>query len=281
MASIPWPAGTQVYVLAVVPERLPLLGIRPETQKMVAEMMAGTLQQERTTAASLIARVADQLRTDRVTVQAQVCDGRPAQTILEEAAILSADLIVVGAKGLSAPDEFRLGATAHKLVHYAGCSVLVVRAPTRPGVLSVILATDGSPEALRAAHFLCALSLPDRAEVTVISVAEDRDITVQGTDADERQIATDVEQALRQVFLAAGQRHADQAVQRLRDCGLQVRGASRIGYPAPEILRTAQDQAADLIVLGARGQTRGGPFRVGAVAQKVVKYATCSVLLVR
>ena len=34
-------------------------------------------------------------------------------------------------------------------------------------------------------------------------------------------------------------------------------------------------------VLGVRGQTRTGLFRVGAVAQKVVKYASWSVLAAR
>ena len=85
---------------------------------------------------------------------------------------MSADLIVIGAKGLSAPDSFRLGAAAHKLAHYADCSVLVVRPPERAQLLSAILATDGSPEAQRAAEFLCTLSLPRWTEVTVVSVAE-------------------------------------------------------------------------------------------------------------
>ncbi|MFC2046205.1 universal stress protein [Chloroflexota bacterium] len=38
---------------------------------------------------------------------------------------------------------------------------------------------------------------------------------------------------------------------------------------------------SNLIVIGARGGTRGGPFRMGDVAQKAVKYAFCSVLVVR
>jgi nucleotide-binding universal stress UspA family protein len=54
-----------------------------------------------------------------------------------------------------------------------------------------------------------------------------------------------------------------------------------VTYPADEILAAAQEQDADLIVVGARGRTRAGPFRMGDVAQKVVKYGSCSVLVVR
>ena len=54
------------------------------------------------------------------------------------------------------------------------------------------------------------------------------------------------------------------------------RSAVRFGHPAGEILAAAQEQDADLIVVGARGGTRAGPFRMGDVAQKVVKYASGS-----
>lgn len=70
-------------------------------------------------------------------------------------------------------------------------------------------------------------------------------------------------------------------MQRLCGCGAQVRLAVRFGHQADEILATAQEQDADLIVIGARGRTRAGLFRMGDVAQKVAKYASCSVLVAR
>ena len=53
------------------------------------------------------------------------------------------------------------------------------------------------------------------------------------------------------------------------------------GQAATEILAAAWEHDADLIVIGARGRTRAEPFPLGSVAQKIVKYAACSVLLVR
>ena len=47
VAGIAWPAGTAVRVLAVVPERLPLLGLSVETQGMVDESLSNLRQQKK------------------------------------------------------------------------------------------------------------------------------------------------------------------------------------------------------------------------------------------
>jgi len=172
VAGIAWPVETAVRALAVVPERLPLLGLSVETKRMVDESLSDLRQQEWAVAETLTTQVANRLRAHDLIVEVLVREGRPAEVILEQTGALSADLIVIGAEGLSARDEFRLGATAHKLAHYADCAVLVVRSPEWAQLLSAILATDGSPEAQRAAEFLCALALPRWTEVTVVSVAE-------------------------------------------------------------------------------------------------------------
>lgn len=58
---------------------------------------------------------------------------------------------------------------------------------------------------------------------------------------------------------------------------LETRVAS--GDPADTIVRTAEDNAVDLIVMGARGTSRD--FPVGSVSQKVVSLADSDVLVVR
>jgi nucleotide-binding universal stress UspA family protein len=272
VAGITWPAGTAVRVLAVVRGRMPLEGLSPETQRVVDESLADLRRQEWAAAETLTAQVADRLSAHDLTVETQVREGRPAAVILEQAGALAADLIVIGAKGLSAPDQFRLGATAHKLAHYADCPVLVVRPQERVQLLSTVLATDGSPEAQRAAAFLCTLLLPRWAEVTVVSVAEAKEGGMSSAGLPE---------ALRRTLLDAAEVRAAETQENLGACGAQVQSAVRLGHPANEILSAAQEQDADLIVVGARGRTRAGPFRMGDVAQKVVKYASCSVLVVR
>jgi nucleotide-binding universal stress UspA family protein len=53
--------------------------------------------------------------------------GSPATVIIDEAKARSADLIVVGTRGLAAAERLVLGSVSTKLVHEAPCSVLVAR----------------------------------------------------------------------------------------------------------------------------------------------------------
>ena len=53
--------------------------------------------------------------------------GKPAEEIMKAVSEQSADLIVMGAKGLGAIDRFVLGSVSTRVVHYAPCAVLVVR----------------------------------------------------------------------------------------------------------------------------------------------------------
>lgn len=276
-AGMPWPVGASATVLAVVPERWSFGDLSPEARQVVDDTLAKVRQVERAAAERLAAQAAEELRARGLSAQAEAREGRPSEVILGRASDLPASLIAIGARGLSAPDEFLLGSTAHKVSHYAECPVLVVRPPERAQPTSVILAADGSPEAERAAEFLCALSLPGWAEVTVVSVAE---MTV-GVPAGARQPVTDAPEAVRQALLDAAEARTAEIMRRLGACGAQVRSAIRPGHPAGEILAAAREHDADLVVVGARGQTRAAPFPLGGVAQKVVKYAPCSVLVVR
>lgn len=63
--------------------------------------------------------------------------------------------------------------------------------------------------------------------------------------------------------------------------GVQARGLIRTGGPSEEIVRTAKEQDADLIVLGTHGRTGLGRLLVGSVADRVVRTAPCPVVTVR
>jgi nucleotide-binding universal stress UspA family protein len=53
--------------------------------------------------------------------------GDPADALLREAEATSADLIVVGTRGLNAAQRLLLGSVSTNVVHHASCDVLVVR----------------------------------------------------------------------------------------------------------------------------------------------------------
>ncbi len=60
-----------------------------------------------------------------------------------------------------------------------------------------------------------------------------------------------------------------------------MHSSTPFGDAATEILVAAHDFAADLIVMGSRGQTGLARFFAGSVARRVLQRATCSVLIAR
>jgi nucleotide-binding universal stress UspA family protein len=64
---------------------------------------------------------------DGVPVETFAREGDPADAILDVAEERSADLIVVGNKGMTGAKRFLLGSVPNKVSHHAPCSVLIIR----------------------------------------------------------------------------------------------------------------------------------------------------------
>jgi nucleotide-binding universal stress UspA family protein len=72
-------------------------------------------------------RYAQKLETAGYIVKDTIRAGDPAEEIIKAAASFHADLLVVGAKGLSAVGRFLLGSVSSKLIRHSPSSILVVR----------------------------------------------------------------------------------------------------------------------------------------------------------
>jgi nucleotide-binding universal stress UspA family protein len=68
---------------------------------------------------------------------------------------------------------------------------------------------------------------------------------------------------------------------RFREAGFAVEKHAREGDPAHTIIDVADEQNADLIVVGARGTTGLRRFMLGSVAGKLSHHAPSSLLIVR
>ena len=70
---------------------------------------------------------AEELEDVGVDVETFAREGDPADAILDVAEERSADLIVVGNKGMTGAKRFLLGSVPNKVSHHAPCSVLIIR----------------------------------------------------------------------------------------------------------------------------------------------------------
>ena len=73
----------------------------------------------------------------------------------------------------------------------------------------------------------------------------------------------------------------EQASALLKADGVDVDTYPREGDPADAILDVAEEQKADLIVVGNKGMTGAKRFLLGSVPNKVSHHAPCSVLIIR
>lgn len=207
--------------------------------------------------------------------------GHIAHEIVEAAGALVANLVVVGAKGLSGLKRFLLGSVSQKVMKYAPCSVLVVRQNSRvarsgdsESPLRVVLAYDDSKPAERAVEFLASLPRQDPVEVLVVTVQTL--ITAFRMDLKQKQGPLWREQQ------AKATSDLERVASELQSLTPHVTSRLLEGSDAAdEILNVAGDFEADLIVLGATGHAGIERFLLGSVANRVLHHANCSVLVVR
>lgn len=77
------------------------------------------------------------------------------------------------------------------------------------------------------------------------------------------------------------QRSMEAALARVTAAGLTAERIVLYGVPFQEIIETAKAYQVDLIVMGTHGRTGFMHILLGSVAERVVRLAPCSVLVVR
>jgi len=136
-------------------------------------------------------------------------------------------------------------------------------------VTSILIAYDGSDESRRALRYAERLVSDD--VVSVISVAPaliEAPRTVEFTDP-----ASDPAVHRRQL--------EDARAIIVEASGVEPETIQAVGNPAAEIIAAAEARGVELIVVGRRGQHTVERFVMGSVADRVVRYARCDVLVVR
>jgi nucleotide-binding universal stress UspA family protein len=205
--------------------------------------------------------------------------GQPAEMIAMRARAMQADLVVVGNRGRGPITATVLGSVSAGVIDRASCPVLVAR---RPKVGRIVLADDGSSGAATAAAFLNEWPIFDDAALQIVTVV---DVGRPLSASDDVPMVYSAGERLYLASLDEERRRARATVAaRLRMLKPRPHAAKTIvreGDAADEILAAAREFAADLIVVGSRGQTGLARFFAGSVARRVLMGATCSVLIAR
>ncbi len=137
----------------------------------------------------------------------------------------------------------------------------------------ILLATDGSENNQSAVYHCIALAKAVGAEVTVVSVVELTGLVpapivtkagIEKASMEAEKLATDI---------------TNNTVEKCKSAGVKANSMILLGVPATEIINASKDY--DLIVMGTLGRTGFNHLILGSVAERVIKFSSCPVFVVR
>jgi nucleotide-binding universal stress UspA family protein len=209
---------------------------------------------------------------------ARVVNGDPREEIPALAEQWSADLVVIGARGLGAVKRLVLGSVSTAVVHAVHCAVLVVKDRHASPIDTILVAVDGSPDSLAAARFVGELDAVPR--VRLLAVVEAPYVP--------RSAPSVVAPALR---AAASELVAERRAEQERVLGQvaidlggkagSITTAVVVGRPGEEIVKAANEPKVGLAVVGARGFGAIKRALLGSISEHVLHEADCPVLVVK
>lgn len=276
VAGVGWPSGTTIQVVEAIESPVSSFG-RPWAP--ISMTHATSLDTRlRQAALATLEEARTRLSGPGLEVVTAVIPGRAATAIIDAAVAMPADLIVMGTRGHGRIESMLVGSVSAEVIDNAPVPVLLARERT---ISRVVLAWDGSSCARVAAEAVRTWPLFADCAVHVVSVADMgvpwwAGLPVMGaSDATDMYIETTGE--VRRIHEA----YANEMAAELRAADIDATAELRTGDAATEILASARETNADIIVLGTRGRTGLTRLMLGSVARNVVHHAPCSVLVAR
>jgi nucleotide-binding universal stress UspA family protein len=211
--------------------------------------------------------------------------GPPAARILESAAALPADLIVIGTHGTAGFHHLVLGSVTERVLRKAACPVLTVppraQSTAQLPFRRLLCAIDFSDSALHALQFAVSLAKESDARLTLLHVLEwpwEEPPSPNLADLPAEQGAALAEYRRYRETMALTELEKTAGLTRLAHSPTVL---LRNGKPYRQILDVARDEGSDLIVIGVQGRTPMDIMFFGSTANQVVRRASCPVLTIR
>jgi nucleotide-binding universal stress UspA family protein len=242
---------------------------------------ADLMQVKKGIAPKILDATVAELKDLRAKISTVVATGHPDKAIIDAAALVPMDMIVMGARGIRGLRSLFLGSVTRATAITSPTPVFVARKPQwkASGPLKVLYATDGSEFALETGRLLARIPFPEESEVTIMYVSGS-----SFADIPER-FYLEVADRVKEIAAKITEREYRSAEVIMHDARAFLEGKFakvsdlvKSGDPAEMILNTAESLGADVIALGSSGM-RGLKGMLGSVSRGVLGHAACSVLI--
>ncbi len=209
--------------------------------------------------------IAEQLRQKGLTVTTSVRPGQAAQTIVQTASEVGADLIVLGAHGHTSFREKLLGSTTEQVLQTSPVPVLFVRERCEPKFKHLLVPSDLSDAALPALDYAVDLAGLTKAKITLLHVVA----PYEGSPEAWEELKRETKEELK--------RWSDKVVKPSEVPIIETK-VIRYHHPGAGITEFARENEVDLIVIPTHGHSALGRLLFGSVAAHVIYYAPCPVI---
>ena len=207
------------------------------------------------------------------TMSVQGAGTSPHQAILEYVDEHGIDLVAMGTRGRTGLDRLLLGSVAERTLVEAAAPVLTVREDVTvdPSFRSILVPFDGSEGSMAAVEHAVSLAQTTDATITFCHVI-DQSLAVG--DYNDALVMEELQATSEDVI--------DTAVKQAEGAGVQTTDTPvLVGKPYEEIVRFADEQDHDCIVMGTHGQSTLGERLLGSTTSRVIRKASVPVISVR
>ena len=262
LARFPLPAESQFLLVSVVPH----LGSRaPKHEEAMHAQALQVVEDAR-------------LKLARRAVDVRVMEGGVRELLLQTAVEWKADLIVLGARGLSGVERALLGSVSLSVAREAHCTVMIVKGAAKT-LQRVLVGLDGSEHSRHALSLIASLPLAADTELLLVGVAEKTHFPRSAPSVVADQLRAFIaeldedEKTRKQQILVDAENTIN------RTGRVQLRSA--VGNPPDELVAVAKATGAQLIVLGSRGLGRLQRLVLGSVSESVLLQSECTVMITK
>jgi nucleotide-binding universal stress UspA family protein len=209
-----------------------------------------------------------------IAVQSLLCEGDPAEVILDVAQGKKADLIILGTYGRKGLNRLLMGSVTSHVIADAQVDVLVVKKPCTECTgeyRSILVPFEGSDFSKRALGRACELSKTDKASVTVLYVIPRYEEMLDFFKTD----------SIRNSMMQEAEKIIGAAKEFASGRGTTVLAQISEGHAPDTIVETVKEKHHDLIVMGSHGYRGVNKAIMGSTTERVITNAACPILVVR
>ena len=238
----------------------------------------------RAQAEAYLSRVEERLIDAGVKIERCICQGRPAECIVDRARGDGADLIVLSSHGHTGLSSWNISGVVRKIVQRANVSVLIVRAfrPPMPGAIAglsyrrLLVPLDGSQRAECVLPITNRIAAYHEAQILVAHSIPKPEMPRRGPlSGDEQDLVRRFVELNREVV--EGYLHGLRS--RLGE-GIETRLLVSDDVPF-SLHQLAESENVDLVVMSAHGYSGKSKWPYGSVSASFIEYGTAPLLIVQ